>query len=90
MLAGNAELLLALGEWTRASAMIERALELDPPAHHHAHLRLLQAWLHVWRGQPDEADAVLAEFRPLITDEQLRRSTTARQSAPTPSTPSLW
>ena len=72
MLAGNAaEPLLALGEWTRASAMIERALELDPPAHHHAHLRLLQAWLHVWRGQLDEADAVLAEFRPLITDEQL-------------------
>jgi DNA-binding CsgD family transcriptional regulator len=51
--------------------MIERALELDPPAHHHAHLRLLQAWLHVWRGQLDEADAVLAEFRPLITKEQL-------------------
>jgi ATP/maltotriose-dependent transcriptional regulator MalT len=72
MLAGNAaEPLLALGEWTRASAMIERALELDPPAHHHAHLRLLQAWLHVWRGQLDEADAVLAEFRPLISDEQL-------------------
>ena len=72
MLAGNAaEPLLALGQWARASAMIERALELDPPAHHHAHLRLLQAWLHVWRAQLDEADAVLAEFRPLITEEQL-------------------
>jgi ATP/maltotriose-dependent transcriptional regulator MalT len=72
MLAGNAaEPLLALGQWTRASAMIERALELDPPADHHAHLRLLQAWLHVWRGQLDEADAVLAEFRPLITNAQL-------------------
>ena len=68
MLAGNAaEPLLALGEWARASAMIERALELDPPAHHHAHLRLLQAWLYVWRGQLDEADAVLAEFRPMIS-----------------------
>jgi ATP/maltotriose-dependent transcriptional regulator MalT len=72
MLAGNAaEPLLALGQWGRASAMIERALELDPPAHHHAHLRLLQAWLYVWRGQLDEADAVLTEFRPLITNEQL-------------------
>jgi predicted ATPase/DNA-binding CsgD family transcriptional regulator len=72
MLAGNAaEPLLALGEWARASAMIERALELDPPAHHHAHLRLLQAWLYVWRGQLDEADAVLAEFRPMIRHEQL-------------------
>jgi DNA-binding CsgD family transcriptional regulator len=27
--------------------------------------------LHVWRGQLDEADAVLTEFRPLIGDEQL-------------------
>ena len=72
MLAGNAaEPLLALGQWARASAMIERALELDPPAHHHAHLRLLQAWLFVWRGQLDEADAVLAEFRPSISHEQL-------------------
>jgi DNA-binding CsgD family transcriptional regulator len=51
--------------------MIERALELDPPAHHHAHLRLLQAWLYVWRGQLDEADAVLTEFRPMIRREQL-------------------
>ncbi len=72
MLAGNAaEPLLALGQWAQASAMMERALELDPPAHHHAHLRLLQAWLHVWRGQLDEADAVLTEFRPLITSKQL-------------------
>ena len=72
MLAGNAaEPLLALGQWARASAMIERALELDPPAHHHAHLRLLQAWLFVWRGQLDEADAVLTEFRPSIGHEQL-------------------
>ena len=70
MLAGNAaEPLLALGEWTRASAMIERALELDPRT-----IMLTAAapaWLHVWRGQLDEADAVLAEFRPLITNEQL-------------------
>jgi tetratricopeptide (TPR) repeat protein len=71
MLAGNAaEPLLALGQWGRASAMIERALELDPPPHHHAHLRLLQTWLFVWRGQLDEAEAVLAEFRPMIRNEQ--------------------
>jgi predicted ATPase/DNA-binding CsgD family transcriptional regulator len=72
MLAGNAaEPLLALGQWGRASAMIERALELDPPANHHAHLRLLQAWLSVWRGQLDEADAVLTEFRPMIKNDHL-------------------
>ena len=71
MLAGNAaEPLIALGEWDRADAMIDRALDLDPPAHHHAHLRLLRAWLNVWRGDLDEADAMLIEFRPMITDEQ--------------------
>jgi ATP/maltotriose-dependent transcriptional regulator MalT len=72
MLAGNAaEPLLAFGQWSRASAMIERALELDPPATYHAQLRLLQAWLFTWRGQLDEAEAVLVEFRPLITNKQL-------------------
>ena len=68
MLAGNAaEPLLALGQWSRAAAMIDRALELDPPPHHIAHLRLLQAWLRVWRGELDEADVILREFRPMIT-----------------------
>ena len=71
MLAGNAaEPLIALGEWDRAAAMIDRALDLDPPAHHHAHLRLLRAWLNVWRGDLDEAEAMLIEFRPMITDDQ--------------------
>ena len=71
MLAGNAaEPLIALGEWDRAAAMIDRALDLDPPAHHHAHLRLLRAWLNVWRGDLEEADAMLLEFRPMITDVQ--------------------
>ena len=46
MLAGNAaEPLLALGEWDRAGQMIERALELDPPAHHYVHLRLVLGWM---------------------------------------------
>ena len=58
--------------------MIKRALELDPPAHHTAHLRLLQAWLRIWRGELEEADAILAEFRPMIVDGQHARSTPAR------------
>jgi DNA-binding CsgD family transcriptional regulator/tetratricopeptide (TPR) repeat protein len=67
MLAGNAaEPLLALGQWSRAAAMIDRALELDPPANHTAHLRLLLAWLRVWRGELDEADVLLTEFRSII------------------------
>ena len=71
MLAGNAaEPMIALGQWEQAYAMIKRALELDPPAHHTAHLRLLQAWLRIWRGELEEADAVLVEFRKLIVDGQ--------------------
>ena len=70
MLAGNAaEPLMALGEWSRADAMIERALELDPPPESAAHLRLLQAWLRIWRGELDEAEVILREFRPMITGE---------------------
>ena len=69
MLAGNAaEPMLALGEWDRAGVMIERALDMDPPPNHLAHLRLLRAWLWTWRGQLDEADVILAEFRPMITE----------------------
>ncbi len=71
MLAGNAaEPLLALGEWQRAEKMIERALELDPPAHHHAHLQLLLAWLRLWQGDLEQADGLLTEFRGLFTDDQ--------------------
>ncbi len=67
MLAGNAaEPLLALGEWTRAAGIIDRALELDPPLHHRTHLRLLRAWLMVWRGKAEEADALLIDVRPMI------------------------
>ena len=72
MLAGNAaEPLLALGEWDRANRLVERSLELDPPAHHLAHLRLLQCWLRLQTGRLDEAEAILTEFRGLITGPQV-------------------
>ncbi|HET9650158.1 MAG TPA: AAA family ATPase [Microlunatus sp.] len=71
MLSGNAaEPMIARGEWERASRMIDRALELDPPLQHRAHLRMLKAWLLVWCGREEEADALLAEFRSLIASEQ--------------------
>ena len=69
MLAGNAaEPMLALGEWDRADRMITRALELDPPAHHFIHSRLLLAWLSVWRGDLEGADSILTEWRGLVTE----------------------
>jgi DNA-binding CsgD family transcriptional regulator len=71
MLAGNAaEPLLALGEWDRAVTMAERALELDPPAYHYVHLRLLMAWVAVWRNDLDKAEAILNEFRHLVGADQ--------------------
>ena len=67
MLAGNAaEPLIALGQWDRAQQLVERSLELDPPAHHFAHLRLLLCWLRLWTGRPEKAEAILTEFRGLI------------------------
>jgi DNA-binding CsgD family transcriptional regulator/tetratricopeptide (TPR) repeat protein len=70
MLVGNAaEPLLALGEWSRAEKMIERALELDPPAHQHAQLQLLLARLRLWQGELDQADALLTQYRGLLVGE---------------------
>ncbi len=72
MLAGNAaEPLIALGEWDRATRLIERSLELDPPAHHDAHLRLLLAWLRLWTGRLAEAEEILTDFRGLINGPQV-------------------
>ncbi len=64
MLAGNAaEPLLLLGEWSAARRLIDRALELDPPAHHHIHLKMLQALHQVWTDDLADADQTLAKFR---------------------------
>ena len=66
-MAGNsAEPLFALGEWDRARQIIDRTLELDPPAHHRIHNRLLQAWHLTWTDQLAAADRGLAEFRPML------------------------
>ena len=71
MLAGNAaEPLLAIGDWGRARRMIDRALELNPPAHHHVHLRLLLAWVTLWTGDLAGADRILAEFRGILIGPQ--------------------
>jgi DNA-binding CsgD family transcriptional regulator len=69
ILAGNAaEPLLALGEWSRAKHMVQRALELDPPENHHTHLRLLQAWMLLWDGDLEGADVILTQFRHLVAE----------------------
>ena len=50
-----------------ASQLIERALELDPPAHHLAHLRLLLAWLRSGGAIWTRPTAILTEFRGLVS-----------------------
>lgn len=70
MLAGNAaEPLLDLGDWARARKLIDRALELDPPAHHRIHLALLRAKMLVWTGELEAADRALVEFRYLLNEQ---------------------
>jgi DNA-binding NarL/FixJ family response regulator len=64
MLAGNAaEPLLLLGDWLSARRLIDRALKLDPPAHHHIHLKMLQSLHQVWTDDLADADQTLAKFR---------------------------
>lgn len=68
MLAGNAaEPLLGLGNWDDARRLIDRAIELDPPAHHRTHNRMLQAWHLIWTDELAAADRALGEFRPMLT-----------------------
>jgi DNA-binding CsgD family transcriptional regulator/tetratricopeptide (TPR) repeat protein len=68
MLAGNAaEPLLLLGDWARARRLIDRALDLDPPANHRIHLKTLLALHQVWTGDLHSADQTLAEFRPQLS-----------------------
>jgi len=67
MLAGNAaEPLQLLGRSEEAIALVDRALTFDPPAHHRLHLRVLRAKHLVWSGALDEADRLIAEFRPQL------------------------
>ena len=71
LMAGNAaEPLLALGEWDRAEELLQRALELEPAASQQAHLRLLLAWLTLWRGDVERAGEMLREHRALAAEDQ--------------------
>ncbi|WP_169738830.1 helix-turn-helix transcriptional regulator [Jiangella gansuensis] len=68
VLAGNAaEPMLALGHWDRADRMIERGLEMVPPANHERHMLGLQAWLALWRGDVEAAAAAVERLRAGMT-----------------------
>ena len=60
ILASNAvDPLFALGEWERASALVDRALALDPAPQFRVYLQRAKIWALVWRGDPDQAAALL-------------------------------
>lgn len=67
MLAANTiEPLLALGRWTRARALLDAALALEPPPGFRVQLQRLSLWLTLWSGDPAGADRLLREWRPAL------------------------
>lgn len=59
--------LLALGEWSRADALLDRALELDPPIGFSAHLKRLKLGLILGRGEIEQADRLLRGWRAALS-----------------------
>jgi DNA-binding CsgD family transcriptional regulator/tetratricopeptide (TPR) repeat protein len=55
--------LFALGEWDRADALIEDSLELDPPVVFRVYLRRARIRSVLWRGNPEEARALLDRWQ---------------------------
>ncbi|MBM7503018.1 AAA family ATPase [Agromyces aurantiacus] len=68
ILASNAvDPLLALGQWERADALIERGLALDPPAPFRVYLQRAKLWALVWRGDAERAAELLRGYRSTMT-----------------------
>ncbi|TDE08736.1 helix-turn-helix transcriptional regulator [Jiangella asiatica] len=64
MLTGNAaEPLLALGDWSTAGQLIDRAIELDPPGRHAWQMLRLRAWLSLWQGDVETATRLADDIR---------------------------
>ncbi|MDR5701906.1 helix-turn-helix transcriptional regulator [Agromyces aerolatus] len=64
ILASNAvDPLFALGEWSRADQLVERALGLDPPTSFTVYLVRARIWSLVWRGELDEASDLYRSSR---------------------------
>ncbi|WP_286278822.1 tetratricopeptide repeat protein [Naasia aerilata] len=55
LMSNTVEPLFALGDWTRANEVLDRALALEPPLGFSAHLRRLKLWWLLWSGDTDAA-----------------------------------
>ncbi|QAY72506.1 helix-turn-helix transcriptional regulator [Agromyces protaetiae] len=67
LLAANAaEPLIALGEWDRAQALVERGLSLDPPPPFKAYLQRARLVAALWSGDVEAAVAGLRAVYPMM------------------------
>ncbi|WP_188743194.1 helix-turn-helix transcriptional regulator [Agromyces bauzanensis] len=67
ILASNAvEPLLALNEWERAAALVDRALALDPPTPFAVYLLRGKIWSLLWQGDTDAATELYRSARTSI------------------------
>lgn len=55
--------LLALGQWDRADALIDRTLALEAPRAFALYLRRAKIWLALWRGDIDATHEMYRTFR---------------------------
>jgi DNA-binding CsgD family transcriptional regulator/tetratricopeptide (TPR) repeat protein len=69
LLGHAAEALLAAGQWDAAADTLTDALALGSFGRSDGVLRLVSAWLSLWRGHPESAERILADHRHLIGDD---------------------
>ncbi len=63
IMTGNAaEPMLAMGDWSKAERLIRRGLDLGAPVNHERHIRCLQGWLLLWRGDVTAAATLVDEL----------------------------
>jgi DNA-binding NarL/FixJ family response regulator len=62
LLSNLIEPMFALGQWAQAEELLDRALELDPPAGFRAHLQRLKLWSTLWGGDPERAEQLLRSW----------------------------
>lgn len=69
ILASNAiEPLFSLGDWPRATAMLDRALALEPPLAFRAYLYRSKIWSILWGGDLVEAERRFRQWRPNLLE----------------------
>ncbi|MEP7764433.1 AAA family ATPase [Sanguibacter sp. 25GB23B1] len=59
--------LLALGQWDRAEALIDRTLALEAPRAFSLYLRRAKLWLALWRGDVDGTHEMYRTFRGVMS-----------------------